>query len=54
MQSFTNCTCIAGGGAVAGSCDYGCSMFYPFILCLCGGALFSTLAIIPKLIIFIR
>ena len=54
LQTYTNCTCITGGTAVAGTCDYGCSMFYPFIISMCCSALFGTLSIIPKLIIYIR
>ena len=54
MQSYTNCTCIAGGMAVAGTCDYSCSMFYPYIIFVCCAALFGTFAIIPKLILYIR
>lgn len=52
--NYVNCTCIEGGTAVAGMCDYGCVMFYPFIICCGVSTLFGTLAIIPKLIIYIR
>ncbi|KAL8573442.1 hypothetical protein ACOMHN_032457 [Nucella lapillus] len=52
--SYVNCTCVEEGKAVAGMCDYSCVMFYPFIACLCLGTFHGTLAIIPKLIIYVR
>ncbi|KAK7106612.1 solute carrier organic anion transporter family member 2A1-like isoform X1 [Littorina saxatilis] len=53
-KSYVNCSCIEGGTAEAGMCDYGCPMFYPFMICMCCSALFGTFSIIPKLIIYIR
>ncbi|XP_076454928.1 solute carrier organic anion transporter family member 2A1-like [Babylonia areolata] len=52
--SYVNCTCIPGGLAEAGTCDYSCDMFYPFIVNACVSTLLSTFAIIPKLIIYMR
>lgn len=51
---YRNCSCIAGGTATAGMCDYSCSMFYPYIIFVCCSSLFATFSIIPKLIIYIR
>ncbi|KAL8573006.1 hypothetical protein ACOMHN_010436 [Nucella lapillus] len=52
--SYVNCTCITGGGAVAGTCDYTCVMFYPFIV-NCGiSTLLGTMAIAPKIIVYLR
>ncbi|PVD27050.1 hypothetical protein C0Q70_12200 [Pomacea canaliculata] len=53
-KMYQNCTCIAGGTATAGMCDYSCPMFYPFMVAVAAGSLFGTLSIIPKLIIYIR
>ncbi|KAL8618456.1 hypothetical protein ACOMHN_049873 [Nucella lapillus] len=53
--NYVNCTCIeAGGTAVAGMCDFSCSMFYPFIVCFCLKAFFSTLPIVCLLQAYIR
>ncbi|XP_012937036.1 solute carrier organic anion transporter family member 2A1, partial [Aplysia californica] len=51
---YTNCTCIPGGGAVSGTCDYSCSHLAPYAVFSAFRSLFGTLSIIPKLIVFIR
>ncbi|XP_076437485.1 solute carrier organic anion transporter family member 2A1-like [Babylonia areolata] len=53
-ENYVNCTFTAGGTAIAGMCDYSCNMFYPFVIFFCIQNLFGTLAIIPKLIVYIR
>ncbi|XP_025102615.1 solute carrier organic anion transporter family member 2A1-like isoform X2 [Pomacea canaliculata] len=52
--TYQNCTCIGGGTATAGVCDYSCPMFYPFMIGLACQALFGTFAIVPTLIVTIR
>ncbi|XP_076471762.1 solute carrier organic anion transporter family member 2A1-like [Babylonia areolata] len=52
--NYVNCTCIQDGTAEAGMCDYSCAMFYPFILVIAVKSLFSTFAIIPHMIVYLR
>ncbi|XP_076437182.1 solute carrier organic anion transporter family member 2A1-like [Babylonia areolata] len=51
---YVNCTFTEGGTATPGMCDYSCAMFYPYVIAFCVQSLFGTVAIIPKLIVYIR
>ncbi|KAL8617447.1 hypothetical protein ACOMHN_025759 [Nucella lapillus] len=52
--NYANCTCIEGGTAIGGMCDYSCSMFYPYIVIYCIAILFNTVAVVPTLLVYIR
>ncbi|KAL8608608.1 hypothetical protein ACOMHN_002838 [Nucella lapillus] len=52
--SYVQCRCAGGGQAVAGTCDYSCPMFVPFVLCCAVATLFNSIAIVPKLIVTLR
>lgn len=52
--TYTNCTCIPGGGAVSGTCDYSCDSIYLYVAALGLRSLIATTWIIPKMIIMIR
>ncbi|XP_059171960.1 solute carrier organic anion transporter family member 2A1-like [Physella acuta] len=51
---YQNCTCIPGGQATSGSCDYGCDHIYAYAFFFTLRSLVSTLSIVPKLLIVIR
>ncbi|XP_059146311.1 solute carrier organic anion transporter family member 4C1-like, partial [Physella acuta] len=51
---YLNCTCIAGGTASSGTCDYSCAHLYPYAVFFGIRLLFGTLSIIPKLILLLR
>ncbi|CAG5123253.1 unnamed protein product [Candidula unifasciata] len=53
-QIYQNCSCVLGGLAAIGVCDYGCSHMYGYVIS--GGLrlLVTTLGSIPKLIILMR
>ncbi|XP_059146312.1 solute carrier organic anion transporter family member 1B2-like [Physella acuta] len=51
---FWNCSCIPGGSANTGTCDYGCGELYIYILFIGIRSLFATMAIVPKIIVTIR
>ncbi|XP_071101395.1 solute carrier organic anion transporter family member 2A1-like [Haliotis cracherodii] len=51
---YTNCTCIPGGEATAGSCEYNCPLAYPYFISIGMSFLLSTMAIMPKIISEIR
>lgn len=52
---YKNCTCLPGGGlAYPGTCNYWCPHIYPYVIFSALRALFGTLSIVPKLVVFIR
>ncbi|KAK6960435.1 solute carrier organic anion transporter family member 2A1, partial [Biomphalaria glabrata] len=51
---YQNCTCIAGGTAVAGSCDYGCGQLYAYSIFAALRTVTGTLVIVPKIILMLR
>ncbi|KAK6960438.1 hypothetical protein BgiMline_035645 [Biomphalaria glabrata] len=53
-EVYQNCTCIVGGTAVAGFCDYGCNQLYAYAIFSALGRVTGTLAIVPKIILIIR
>ncbi|XP_046583922.1 solute carrier organic anion transporter family member 2A1-like [Haliotis rubra] len=52
--TYTNCTCIPGGEATSGSCEYDCPLAYPYFIAIGLSFLVSTMAIMPKIISEIR
>ncbi|KAK3732075.1 hypothetical protein RRG08_026460 [Elysia crispata] len=51
---YSGCSCIEGGTAYAGTCAYGCSSIYGYILFSALTAFCQTITIMPKIIVFIR
>ncbi|BFZ11093.1 hypothetical protein BsWGS_14132 [Bradybaena similaris] len=51
---YQNCTCIAGGVASSGTCDYSCAHLYPYVAVMGVRSLFGSLSMIPKMVVFIR
>ncbi|XP_059154805.1 solute carrier organic anion transporter family member 2A1-like isoform X2 [Physella acuta] len=51
---YTNCTCVPGGEARIGTCDYGCWHLYVYVLCMGIRQLFSPMSVVPKVIVVIR
>ncbi|BFZ20988.1 hypothetical protein BsWGS_24027 [Bradybaena similaris] len=52
--TYQNCSCVPGGLATAGTCDYGCSHLYGYVLIAGLRNLFVMLVVMPNLIVFIR
>ncbi|BFZ20987.1 hypothetical protein BsWGS_24026 [Bradybaena similaris] len=51
---YQNCSCIPGGHATGGTCDYGCSQLYAYAVVMGIRLLTNTLAIIPRMVICLR
>ncbi|XP_059154811.1 solute carrier organic anion transporter family member 2A1-like [Physella acuta] len=51
---YQNCTCIPGGQATSGFCEYGCDHIYGYAFFFTIRSLVATLAIVPKLLVVIR
>ncbi|CAG5125103.1 unnamed protein product [Candidula unifasciata] len=51
---YQNCTCIPGGLAYSGTCDYSCGHLYPYVAVMGVRSLFGSLSMIPKMVLFIR
>ncbi|XP_067667494.1 solute carrier organic anion transporter family member 2A1-like [Haliotis asinina] len=52
--TYMNCTCIPGGEATPGSCEYDCPLAYPYFIAVGLSFLLSTIAIMPKILSEIR
>ncbi|XP_059154812.1 solute carrier organic anion transporter family member 2A1-like [Physella acuta] len=53
-EVYQNCTCIPGGQATSGYCDYGCDHIYGYSIFFTIRSLVATLAIVPKFLVLIR
>ncbi|XP_059154803.1 solute carrier organic anion transporter family member 2A1-like [Physella acuta] len=51
---YQNCTCIPGGQATSGYCDYGCDNIYGYAFFFTIRFLVATLSLVPKILVVIR
>ncbi|XP_048736475.1 solute carrier organic anion transporter family member 2B1-like [Ostrea edulis] len=53
--TYTNCTCISGGGtATPGLCETDCQMLWPFLIIALVSSLFAAISIVPGIIFSVR
>ncbi|BFZ20993.1 hypothetical protein BsWGS_24032 [Bradybaena similaris] len=54
FQVYQNCSCVPGGQAKRGTCDYGCSQLYGYLFMVGFRVLSMMLTLVPKLVVYIR